>query len=118
MPSKIKALSCAAALALSACANQTRMRTAQTAPEIYHSLSGPSKSAFASGYEYGKADETKTLYWATFRRGWLPPLAKQEQEAAKEEGLRRTYVNLPVPEHTAPDGTVIEAHYQPTEEVY
>jgi hypothetical protein len=111
MPSKIKLLSLCA-LALSACATPHRMHTAQTAPEVYHNLSSGERGPFAWGYEYGKADEVKTLYHAMMAHpGWLPPLAKQQEEAAKDDGVKRGYEPVWIPPGVQPDGTQTEGHY-------
>lgn len=54
---------------------------------------------YKEGYDKGRSDEVKALYWA-----------KRDVEKAADgaEGLTRKYVEIPVPEHRTADGTVIE----------
>lgn len=54
-------------------------------------------AAFSDGYDKGRSDEIKTLYWA-----------QRSLHAAAEDTVRRKYVEVPVEEHRARDGTIIE----------
>jgi hypothetical protein len=88
------------------------MHTARTAPEIYSQMPVGKKEPFAMGYEYGKADELKSLYFARMQHpGWLPPLAQQEAQAAKDDGVKRSYEPVWIPPSVSPDGTATEGHY-------
>jgi len=60
------------------------------------------RKAYSTGYVKGR-DEVKRLYWVTKR------LHEGEDGSG---GLNRGYYELPVPEHVARDGVVIEAHAQ------
>ena len=64
--------------------------------------------AFRSGYDKGRSDEVKRLYW----------IQKRMHEGDGEgDGLYRGYYEIPVPEHVASDGTLIEQHTQVVEVV-
>ncbi|MEZ5325761.1 MAG: hypothetical protein R3F19_11950 [Verrucomicrobiales bacterium] len=64
--------------------------------------------AFRSGYEKGRSDEVKRLYWIQKR---------MHEGGADGDGLYRGYYEIPVPEHVAADGTLIEQHTQVVEVV-
>jgi hypothetical protein len=74
-----------------------------TAYEQYSALNGHDKATAGNFYGLGKADEIKSLYWAQ--------RSLQERPSVSDTGpvLQRRYVNIPVPEHVEPDGTVKEA---------
>ena len=83
-----------------------------TAAEQFAALSGNCQRGIAKNfYELGQSDAVKRLYWAQRRAqetGNPPP---------QYTSLQRKYVVLPVPEHTAPHGTLIEANQQVVEVV-
>lgn len=59
------------------------------------------KDKYTEGYNKGRSDEVKTLYWAQ----------RDLQKGADDDSqLRRKYVEIPVEEHRTSDGTVIEQH--------
>ena len=59
--------------------------------------------AYSSGYTKGRSDEVKRLYW----------ISKRLHEGDDSGGsFHRGYYEIPVPEHVAADGTVIEQHTQ------
>lgn len=96
--------------ALAACSS-ARLPIAHTAADEFAALHGNGQRAIARDfYDYGQGDATKRLYWAqrNLQQYGDPP---QEQHTS----LQRKYVVLPVPEHTAPDGTLIEAHNEAVE---
>ena len=63
---------------------------------------------YQEGYNKGRSDEVKTLYWAQ----------RDLHRATEEDGqLRRKLVEIPVDESRASDGTVIEAHHRVVEVV-
>ena len=101
----------ATVLTMGACSSP-KLPNAGTAEEQFASLSGNSQRGIAKNfYELGQSDAVKRLYWAQRRAqetGDPPP---------QHTSLERKYVVLPVPEHTAPDGTLIEANQQVVEVV-
>lgn len=58
------------------------------------------KAAYEIGFCAGTANEAKRAYWAN-QNAILPPLP--------DEGVAQ-YKPIVVPEHTAPDGVIIEEH--------
>ena len=59
--------------------------------------------AYSSGYTKGRSDEVKRLYW----------ISKRLHEGDESDGpFHRGYYEIPVPEHVAADGTLIEEHTQ------
>ena len=64
--------------------------------------------AFRSGYDKGRSDEVKRLYWIQKR---------MHAGDGERDGLYRGYYEIPVPEHVASDGTLIEQHTQVVEVV-
>jgi hypothetical protein len=64
--------------------------------------------AFRSGYEKGRSDEVKRLYWIQKR---------MHEGDGGGDGLYRGYYEIPVPQHVASDGTLIEQHTQIVEVV-
>ena len=97
-------------VALAACSSP-RLPIAHTAADEFAALHGNGQRVIARDfYDYGQGDATKRLYWAQRRAqetGDPPP--------QQHTSLQRKYVVLPVPEHTAPDGTLIEAHQEAVE---
>jgi hypothetical protein len=102
---------CAAGLMMGSCSSPKLPNTG-TAAEQFAALSGNGQRGVAKNfYELGQSDAVKRLYWAQRRAqetGDPPP---------QHTSLQRKYVVLPVPEHTAPDGTLIEANQQVVEVV-
>ena len=66
------------------------------------------RNSFQSGYEKGRSDEIKRLYWIQKR---------MHEGESLGDGLYRSYYEIPVSEHVASDGTVIEPHTQVVEVV-
>lgn len=60
-------------------------------------------NAFASGYDKGRSDEVKRLYWVqkALHRG---------DEFGGTSSLTPSFYEIPVPEHVSSDGTIIEPH--------
>src|SRR6476660_7077264 len=80
---------------------------AQTASTEFASLNGNRERQIAHNfYEFGAASEVQDLYW---RQRDGQRYAKTVDTGA---ALKHRYIVLPVPEHTAPDGTIIEASEQ------
>jgi hypothetical protein len=63
------------------------------------------KKAYATGYESGRSDEVKRLYW----------ISKRLHEGDDSGGLGRGFYEIPVPEHVTKDGVIIEQHTQVVE---
>lgn len=55
--------------------------------------------AYASGYRAGMANEAKRRYWAD-QNAVLPEIPSENAQ----------FTPVTVPEHTAPDGVIIEEH--------
>ena len=73
-----------------------------------YGISAQKKMQYQEGYNKGRSDEVKTLYWAQ----------RDLHRATEEDGqLRRKLVEIPVDESRASDGTVIEAHHRVVEVV-
>ncbi len=73
-----------------------------------YGISSQKKTQYLEGYNKGRSDEVKTLYWAQ----------RDAHRATEEDGqLRRKLVEIPVEEHRASDGTVIEEHTRVVEVV-
>lgn len=66
------------------------------------------RKAFASGYDQGRSDEVKRLYWSAKRL---------HENHSGTPIVERAYYEVPVAEHVASDGTIIEAHTQVVEVV-
>ena len=100
------------AVSLAACSSP-KLPSANTAADQFAALHGNGQKAIAKNfYELGEGDTAKRLWWAHRRAqetGDPPP--------QQHTSLQRKYVVLPVPEHTAPDGTQIEASQQVVEVV-
>ena len=66
------------------------------------------EKAYASGYDKGRSDEVKRLYWVQ------KSLHRGDEFSTGFGGtfLTPTFYEIPVPEHVASDGTIIEAHSQ------
>ena len=63
------------------------------------------KEAYSTGYESGRSDEVKRLYW----------ISKRLHEGDDSGGLGRGFYEIPVPEHVTKDGVIIEQHTQVVE---
>jgi hypothetical protein len=64
------------------------------------------RKAFTAGYDKGRSDEVKWLYWVQKR-------LHQGDEFAGLGGsseLSPSFYEIPVPEHVSSDGTIIEPH--------
>jgi hypothetical protein len=101
----------AIALVLVGCASQ-QFPNSHTAYEQYSRLDRHDKAVAGQFYELGQGDTVKRLYWAQRRAQETGSAA-----AAPSVSLERRYVNIPVPEHVDPDGTVKEATNQVVEVV-
>ena len=73
-----------------------------------YGISSQKKAQYQEGYNKGRSDEIKTLYWAQ----------RAAHQATEEDGqLRRKLVEIPVDEHRTSDGTVIDEHTREVEVV-
>ena len=73
-----------------------------------YGISSQKKTQYLEGYNKGRSDEVKTLYWAQ----------RDAHRATEEDGqLRRKLVEIPVDEHRTSDGTLIEEHTRVVEVV-
>ena len=59
-----------------------------------------SRTAYVDGYQQGRSDEIKRLYWAQQRL---------HQPRDGQASLKRSYYEIPVPAHVK-DGVKIESH--------
>ena len=89
---------------LSSCAS-TKLPNSSTASERFSVLSGPQKAVAREFYDLGSGDAVRRLYWGQRAAQQSNGLS----EADPPTKLQRRYVNVPVPEHVEPDGTVKEA---------
>lgn len=89
---------------LCSCAS-TKFPSSHTAYEQWSALHSEHDRALAAGfYEMGQGDEIKKLYWAQRDLQRNPRFS----DAPPPVSLQRRYVNVPVPEHVDPDGTIKE----------
>lgn len=73
-----------------------------------YGISAQKKAQYQEGYNKGRSDAAKTLYWAQ----------RDAHRPTEEDGqLRRKLVEIPVDEHRTSDGTVIEEHTRVVEVV-
>ena len=74
-----------------------------------HSREKGKEKAYATGYDKGRSDEVKRLYW-------VQKSLHREDEFGMSLGagslLMPSLFEMPVPEHVASDGTVVESHTQ------
>ena len=89
--------------ALCSCAGP-QLPNNQTADARFAALHGGGERQIAHDfYQLGEGDSIKRLYWAQRR-------AQESGDAPVHQvSLQRRYVNIPVPEHVEPDGTLKEA---------
>ena len=64
------------------------------------------QKAYSSGYDKGRSDEVKRLYWMQKR------MHEGDDYGVGGSGLTPSFYEVPVPEHVNSDGTIIEAHTQ------
>ena len=66
------------------------------------------EKSYHKGYDKGRSDEVKRLYWVQ------KSLHRDDEfgmgHGGGAAGLTPSYYEIPVPEHVASDGTIIEAH--------
>jgi hypothetical protein len=101
--------------AVGACAPSKPPTDYRDATAQWYAYGGRSeRNAFAQGYAFGQSDTVKQTYWAqntppanaSGRYDWM---GASDNETPAEPRLRRKLVNVPVPAHTEPDGTIVEA---------
>ena len=70
---------------------------------LNHTQETGKAKAYTSGYDKGRSDEVKRLYWVqrNLHRG---------DEFGGAGSLTPSYYEIPVPEHVNSDGTIIEPH--------
>ena len=70
---------------------------------LNHQQESGKAKAYTSGYDKGRSDEVKRLYWVqrNLHRG---------DEFSLGNSLTPSYYEFPVPEHVNSDGTIIEPH--------
>ena len=74
-----------------------------------HSREKGKEKAYSSGYDKGRSDEVKRLYWVQ------KSLHREDEFGmgfGTGSGLMPSLFEMPVPEHLASDGTIIEPHTQ------
>lgn len=75
---------------------------------VNYGISSQKKTQYQEGYNKGRSDEVKALYWAQ----------RAAHQPTEEDGqLRRKLVEIPVDESRASDGTLIEEHHRVIEVV-
>ncbi len=71
---------------------------------------GGERKAYGTGYDKGRSDEVKRLYWVQKN------LHRGDEFGFSGPGvssiLTPSYYEIPVPEHVSQDGTIIEQHTQ------
>jgi hypothetical protein len=102
-----------AALTLAACSTTPHLVNEDTAAAQFARLSKGQKAIAATFYDLGAGDTIKRLYWAQRTAQETGASA----EATPPVPLQRRYVNIPVPEHIEPDGTIKEPSTQAVEVV-
>ena len=77
---------------------------------VNHARELSKEKAYETGYHKGRSDEVKRLYWVqkNLHRGDEFGLSYGGGSAA----LSPSFYEIPVPEHVASDGTIIEPHTQ------
>jgi hypothetical protein len=103
----------ASTVLITGCASAPKLPNSQTANEQYSTLGYHEKFVARNFYDLGSGDAIKRLYWAQRRVEENGGSA----DAQPVTRLQRRYVNLPVPEHVDPDGTIKEASNQVVEVV-
>jgi hypothetical protein len=73
-------------------------------------LGNREKAIARNFYDLGASDSVKRWYWGEIE-------GRDPKPANAAAGLKRKYVTIPVPAHTDPDGTLIEASSQVVEVV-
>lgn len=73
-----------------------------------HARERSQERAYGNGYDKGRSDEVKRLYWVqkNIHRGDEFGMGYGSGSTA----LTPSYYEMPVPEHVASDGTIIEPH--------
>jgi hypothetical protein len=74
---------------------------------VNHWQESAEKDAYLDGYDRGRNDEVKRLYWASKRLHNAELYGR-----GPSDGLERSYYEVPVPAHVAGDGVIIEGHRQ------
>ena len=95
---------------LAGCTSAPKLPNTQTAAEQYSVLGYHDKWVARNFYDLGAGDAVKRLYWAQ--------RASQQYGGVSQADptpLQRRYVNIPIPEHVDPDGTIKEASTQAVE---
>ncbi len=93
-----------AVIAVTGCTS-VKLPNSHTASEQFSVLGYHEKVVARNFYDLGSGDTIKRLYWAQRRAqetGGMVDVTPSTQ-------LKRRYVNVPVPEHVEPDGTLKEA---------
>jgi hypothetical protein len=98
---------------LTGCASAPKLPNSQMAAEQFSTLPYHDKWVARNFYDLGAGDAIKRLYWAQ-RASQQYGSVSQADPAA---GLQRRYINVPIPEHVEPDGTIKEAANQVVEVV-
>jgi hypothetical protein len=105
-------------LAFGGCVVSPPSGASGTAAERFAALHGNgAKSAFKEAYYLGEGDQVKRLYWAGRNVNDTADNIALTGASDDEPKLKRKYVVLPVPAHTAPDGIQVEAHNETVEVV-
>lgn len=102
--------------ALCSCASPPQLPNTKTASERWSTLGYREKFLASEFYDLGAGDTVRRLYWSQ-RRAQQYRGSNDAQSSDPGIKLQRRYVNVPVPEHTDPDGTQREASTQVIEVV-
>ena len=75
---------------------------------VNHARERGKERSYNAGYDKGRSDEVKRLYWVqkSLHRGDEFGM----DYGGGSAGLTPSYYEVPVPEHVASDGTIIEPH--------
>ena len=74
---------------------------------LNHTRETGQRKAYQFGYDKGRSDEVKRLYWVQKNRHRGDDFG---YGADGQQTLTPSFYEIPVPEHVASDGTIIEPH--------
>jgi len=102
-------------LVLAGCATGPHLPVAQTASERFSTLGCQERRVASEFYDLGAGDAIKQLYWG--QRDAQERRSGYSEAEPSLAPLEHRFVNVPVPEHVEPDGTIKEASNQVIEVV-
>ena len=102
-------------IGLAGCAATPHLPVAQTASERFSRLGRQEKRVASEFYDFGAGDTIRKLYWS--QRDAQERHSGYSEAEPSPAPLEHRFVNVPVPEHVEPDGTIKEACNQVVEVV-